>query len=103
MLDLAPGERLSVQVPTSPQATAVVWEFATGQGSVGFGLYFQRRGSKNIEQLIPAAPRECSVNLIIGKHQYQEQGVYLLEFINTHSARPETVFYRVFYQSNTIQ
>ena len=102
-LVLSPGERLSVQVPTSPQASAVIWEFAVDHGDIGFGLYFQRGGVAVVEHLIPPSSRDCSIDLFIGKHQYQEQGMYLLEFINTHSSRQKTVFYRVFYQNATAQ
>lgn len=103
-LNLAPGERVLVQVPTSPQASAIIWEFATEQGDVGFGLNFQRCGEvqKAVQQLLPVTPRDCGVDLVLGKHQYQEQGTYLLEFVNTHSTRPKIVYYRVFYQDNMI-
>lgn len=103
-LDLAPGERVSVQVPTSQHASAIIWEFATEQGDIGFGLNFQRNVSVQVavEQLLPVTPRDCAVDLLQGKHQYQDQGVYLLEFVNTHSTRPKIVYYRVFYQNNNV-
>ena len=101
-LNLAPGERVLVQVPTSLQASAIIWEFATDQGSVGFGLKFERNVEVqvSVQQLLPVTPRDCAVDLVLGKHQYQDQGTYLLEFVNTLSTRPKIVYYRVLYQNN---
>ena len=92
-----------VQVPTSLQSSAIIWEFATEKGSVGFGLKFERSGEDQalVYQLLPVTPRECATDLMLGKHQYQEQGTYLLEFINIHSTCSTIVYYRVFYQNKT--
>ena len=106
-LTLAPGESLAIQVPTSPQAAAIFWEFATERGDIGFGLRFEwtekRLGSEQqhrySEQLLPVTVRDCSQDLVLGSHQYQAQGVYTLDFVNAHSSLPKTVHYRVFYQT----
>lgn len=97
-LTLAPGESVAVQVPTSPHATALFWEFVTESGDVGFGLSFQR--GKKLDGLLPVTVRDCSQDLVLGRHQYQEQGIYILEFSNSHSTLRKTVHYRVFYQTS---
>ena len=89
---------MAVQVPTSPQATALFWEFVTESGDVGFGLSFQR--GKQLDRLLPITVRDCSQDLVMGSHQYQDQGVYVLEFANSHSTLPKVVHYRVFYQTS---
>lgn len=96
-LTLAPGETVAVQVPTSPQASALFWEFVTESGDVGFGLSFQ--GGQQLHQLLPVTVRDCSEDLVLGSHQYQDKGTYILEFANSHSAIPKVVHYRVFYQT----
>lgn len=109
-LVLAPGETVSVQVPTSTQATAIFWEFATESGDIGFGLGFEwseernrregeGRNHKFSEQLLPVTLRECWEDLVLGSHQYQDQGTYTLNFVNSHSTLPKTVYYKVFYQT----
>ena len=100
-LTLAPGETVSVQVPTSPQASAIFWEFATEHGDVGFGLGFENSEHRYSEQLLPATVRSCHEDLVLGSHQYQDQGVYTLTFINTHATLPVTVYYKVFYQTSS--
>lgn len=104
-LTLSPGETVAVQVPTSVQASAIFWEFATAYGDIGFGVSFQwREGagvgshSKHSERLLPVTLRNCSVDLVLGSHQYQDQGTYTLDFVNSHSILPKTVYYKVFYQ-----
>lgn len=106
-LVLAPGETVSVQVPTTTQASAIFWEFATAGGDVGFGLGFQWSESHSkgegphrySEQLLPVTVRECWEDLVLGSHQYQDTGVYTLNFVNSHSDTPKTVYYKVFYQT----
>ena len=107
-LHLVAGESVAVQVPTSPQASAIVWEFGTQQGDIGFGLTFQRREStkfitdnRNLEELLPVMKRECSEDLLLGSHQYQDEGVYTLNFVNSHPSAPRVVHYRVFYQTSS--
>ena len=105
-LTLSPGETVAVQVPTSVQASAIFWEFATAYGDIGFGVNFQwREGeasnphSKHSERLLPVTVRNCSEDLVLGSHQYQEQGTYTLDFVNSHSTLPKTIYYKVFYQA----
>ena len=98
-LTLAPRESVAVQVPTSPQANAVFWEFVTESGDIGFGLRFQR--GKQLNHLLPVTVRDCSQDLILGSHQYQDEGIYTLEFVNSHSTIPKVVHYRVFYQTSS--
>jgi hypothetical protein len=111
-LTVAPGEAVSVQVPTSSQASAIFWEFATEGGGIGFGLSFQWKSSgkgegldsrlhRYSEQLLPVTMKDCWEDLVLGSHQYQEQGVYILDFVNSHSTLPKTVYYRVFYQTTS--
>ena len=103
-LTLAPGETASVQVPTSTQASAIFWEFVTEQGEVGFGLSFQKQGLEDsIEQLLPVTRRDCSKDLVLGSHQYKDQGTYFLDFDNSHSITPSVVYYKVFYQNKVSQ
>lgn len=100
-LNLVAGESVAVQVPTSPQASAIVWEFGTVHGDVGFGLSFLKSGASHadLEQLLPVMRRDCSEDLLLGSHQYQEAGTYILDFVNSHSTIPKLVYYRVFYQT----
>lgn len=112
-LTVAPGETVSVQVPTSTQASAIFWEFATEGGGIGFGLGFQWSESlgkgegpdsnihRHSEQLLPVTMRDCWEDLVLGSHQYQDTGTYTLEFVNSHSTLPKTVYYKVFYQTIT--
>lgn len=114
-LSLAAAESVAVQVPTSQQASAIVWEFGTLHGDIGFGLSFQRQevegrgrgqGELNnhgdLEQLLPVMQRDCSEDLLLGSHQYQEGGIYTLDFVNSHSTVPKVVYYRVFYQTSSV-
>ena len=104
-LVLNPGESVDVQVPTSTQASAVFFEFVTERGDIGFGLTFQRKSenpghSWPIQELLPVTKRNCSVDLILGNHRYEHQGLYTLKFDNSHSpAESKVVYYKVFYQS----
>lgn len=115
-LTVAPGETVSVQVPTSTQASAIFWEFATEGGGIGFGLGFQwNEGPRSLgkgegqdlkmhrhsEELLPVTMRDCWEDLVLGSHQYQDMGTYTLNFVNSHSTLPKTVYYRVFYQTTT--
>lgn len=112
-LTVAPGETVSVQVPTSAHASAIFWEFATEGGGIGFGLSFQRSRKQGqeegqdsklhrlSEQLLPVTLRDCWEDLVLGNHQYQEEGTYTLDFVNSHSTLPKTVYYKVFYQNTT--
>lgn len=108
-LVLNPGESVDVQVPTSTQASAVFFEFVTERGDIGFGLTFQRKSevaggghSWPVQELLPVTKRNCSVDLILGNHRYEHQGLYTLKFDNSHSpAEPKVVYYKVFYQSAT--
>ncbi len=98
------GETLSVQVPTSTEASAIFWEFVTTAGDVGFGLNFQRKATEAgqgwpVEELLPVVRRDCSEDLVLGSHTYQTQGTYYLLFDNSLS--PDTqklIYYKVFYQ-----
>ena len=94
-----------MQVRTSPQAAVIVWQFGTLGGQIGFGLSFQRQeGGKDqmdSEQLLPVMERNCSEDLLLGSHQYQEAGTYTLHFVNLHSTSPRVVYYRVFYQNTS--
>ena len=109
LLPLAPAENVSLQVPTSPQATAIFWEFATECNDIGFGLSFEEWSSKeqspspmkHQEQLLPLTVRGYCEDLVLGSHQYQHQGTYTLTFINTNPTLPRTVYYKVFYQTTT--
>lgn len=74
------------------------WEFVTESGDIGFGVSLQRGEQR--QRLLPITVRNCSQDLILGNHQYQEQGVYVLEFVNSHSTLPKVVHYRVFYQTS---
>ena len=99
------GENVSVQVPTSPEASAIFWEFVTVSGDIGFGLNFQRNGDKGhewpVEELLPAVRRDCSEDLVLGSHTYQTQGTYFLLFDNSHSPHiQKVVYYKVFYQKS---
>jgi len=104
-LALASGESVSVKVPTNSQASAIFWEFATEQGDIGFGLTFHRDEAGGLhsvhkeDQLLPVTLKDCSEDLVLGNHQYQDEGVYTLEFVNSHSSLPRVVHYRVFYQN----
>lgn len=106
-LVLTPGETVDVQVPTSPQASAVFFEFVTERGDIGFGLKFHRRGdspgpSWAVRELLPVTKRNCSVDLILGNHHYEHKGTYILTFDNSHSPNEaKVVYYKVFYQSTT--
>ena len=106
-LVLTPGETVDVQVPTSPQASAVFFEFVTERGDIGFGLKFHRRSdspgpSWAVRELLPVTKRNCSVDLILGNHHYEHQGTYILTFDNSHSPNEaKVVYYKVFYQSTT--
>lgn len=86
----------------------------TEHGDIGFGLSFQRSegrdsgdvtGSKrskqrDFEQLLPVTLKDCSEDLVLGRHQYQDEGLYTLDFVNSHSSAPKVVYYRVFYQNS---
>ena len=107
-LTINPGETVTVQVPTSPGATAVFWEFVTTGGDIGFGLSFQRsNGAPDatpypMESLLPIVKRDCSEDLVLGSHQYQLMGTYFLHFDNSHCPNTsKLVYYRVFYQRST--
>ena len=112
-LTVAPRETVSVQVPTSTHASAIFWEFATEGGGIGFGLGFQWSEMQGLgegqdsklhrrsEQLLPVTMRDCWEDLVLGSHQYQEEGTYTLDFVNSHSTLPKTVYYKVFYQNTT--
>lgn len=102
-----PGELISVQVPTSANASAIFFEFVTEKEDIGFGLSFQRKSEKAdvewpMEQLLPITRRDCSEDLVLGSHQYQVQGMYNLHFDNSHSLNmSKVVYYKVFYQTPT--
>ena len=106
-LTINPGETVTVQVPTSPNATAIFWEFVTTSGDIGFGLSFQRSSDDPnltfpIEPLLPVVKRDCSEDLVLGNHQYQLSGTYFLYFDNGHCPySSKVVFYKVFYQKST--
>ena len=104
-----PGETVTVQVPTSPGATAIFWEFVTTSGDIGFGLSFQRTDDPRddsltfpVESLLPIVRRDCSEDLVLGSHQYQLTGTYFLHFDNSHcTTASKFVYYKVFYQKST--
>jgi len=105
-LTVSPGESVTIQVPTSPQASAIFWEFVTEKGDIGFGLRYQRSAGGSeaypIDELLPVTKRDCSEDLILGSHQYMNQGTYMLQFTNSHcSTSGKIVYYKVFYQTNT--
>ena len=106
-LTINPGETVTVQVPTSPNATAIFWEFVTISGDIGFGLSFQRLSEDPnqtypVEPLLPIVKRDCSEDLVLGSHQYQLLGTYFLHFDNSHSPHSsKVVYYKVFYQKST--
>ena len=104
-LVLSPSEKVSIQVKTSSEASAVFWEFATGEGDIGFGLSFQQDGQNNdtysIAELLPVVNRDCSEDLVLGSHQYQVSGTYFLHFDNSHCECSKVVYYKVFYQRTT--
>ena len=105
-LNINPGETVTVQVPTSPGATAIFWEFVTTSGDIGFGLSFQRSPEPSvtypIESLLPIVKRDCSEDLVLGSHQYQLTGTYFLHFDNSHCPHAsKLVYYKVFYQRST--
>ena len=106
-LTVNPRERVTVQVPTSPSATAIFWEFVTTSGDVGFGLSFQRLSEDpdqtySVETLLPIVKRDCSEDLVLGSHQYQLSGTYFLHFDNSHCPHSsKVVYYKVFYQRST--
>ena len=100
-LVVGPGKTAEVKVPTSEEASAIVWMFVTEMGDIGFGLGFQPeecKGGPPIE-LLPIVKRDCSEDLVIGSHHYQLPGIYALHFDNSHSLTiSKTLYYRVFYQ-----
>jgi acyl-CoA-binding protein len=105
-LTINPGETVTVQVPTSPGATAIFWEFVTTSGDIGFGLSFQRSNEGEtvypVESLLPVVKRDCSEDLVLGSHQYQLSGTYFLHFDNSHCpTTSKFVYYKVFYQRST--
>ena len=105
-LTVNPGETVTLQVPTSPGATAIFWEFVTTNGDIGFGLSFQRSSKESevypVESLLPIVRRDCSEDLVLGSHQYQLHGTYFLHFDNSHCPHTlKIVYYKVFYQRNT--
>ena len=105
-LTINPGETVTVQVPTSPSATAIFWEFVTTSGDIGFGLSFQRSNEAGtifpVESLLPIVKRDCSEDLVLGSHQYQLPGTYSLHFDNSHcQTSSKSVYYKVFYQRST--
>lgn len=105
-LTINPGETVTVQVPTSPGATAIFWEFVTTSGDIGFGLSFQRSSDEEttypVEPLLPIVKRDCSEDLVLGSHQYQLTGTYFLHFDNSHCpTSSKFVYYKVFYQRST--
>ena len=106
-LTVNPGETVTVQVPTSPGATAIFWEFVTTNGDIGFGLSFQRASEDPsltypVEPLLPIVKRDCSEDLVLGSHQYQLSGTYFLHFDNAHCLySSKVVYYKVFYQKST--
>ena len=105
-LAINPGETVTIQVPTSPTATAIFWEFVTISGDIGFGLSFQRLPEQPnqtypVESLLPIVRRDCSEDLVLGSHQYQLQGTYFIHFDNSHSFhKSKIVYYKVFYQKS---
>lgn len=108
-LAVNPGETVTVQVPTSPSANAIFWEFVTTSGDIGFGLSFQRANEPHdnsvtypVESLLPIVKRDCSEDLVLGSHQYQLTGTYFLHFDNSHcTTASKFVYYKVFYQRST--
>lgn len=94
------GETVSIQVPTTIEASAIFWEFATTGSDVGFGLNFQRVGPGwPVEELLPVVRRDCSEDLLLGSHTYQTQGTYFLVFDNSLSPHTQKmIYYKVFYQ-----
>jgi acyl-CoA-binding protein len=105
-LTINPGETVTVQVPTSPGATAIFWEFVTTSGDIGFGLSFQRTSEDGVtfpvESLLPIIKRDCSEDLVLGSHQYQLSGTYFLHFDNSHCPTvSKFVYYKVFYQRSS--
>ncbi len=97
---------MSIQVPTSTEASAIFWEFVTAGGDIGFGLNFRRSDREAghecpVDELLPVVRRDCSEDLVLGSHTYQTQGTYFLVFDNSLSpGGPKVVYYKVFYQKS---
>ena len=101
------GETVTIRVGTSDDAFAIFWEFVTANYDIGFGLGFIPEPSSPEEQateieLLPVTRRDCSVDVVMGNHQYYTKGTYLLKFDNSYSLlRSKDVYYRVHYHKPT--
>ena len=102
------GETVTVRVGTSDDAFAVFWEFVTENYDIGFGLNFIPEPSEPDEssteyELLPVTRRDCSVDVVMGNHQYNTKGTYLLKFDNSYSLiRAKVVYYKVYYHKPTM-
>ncbi|CAH8625060.1 unnamed protein product [Dicrocoelium dendriticum] len=117
------GEVITIRVPVYPSGTSIVWEFATDDYDIGFGLFFewscedsdesthllQMKGehdtsnrtddlstvtsSPQIEEIIPIYRRNCHKEIYCGSHVYPALGTYLLKFDNSYSLWRQKTLY----------
>ena len=68
---------------------------------LGLALASYQEQAAEIE-LLPVTRRDCSVDVVMGNHQYYTKGTYLLKFDNSYSLlRSKDVYYRVYYHKPT--
>ncbi|VDP92570.1 unnamed protein product [Echinostoma caproni] len=112
---------LGVRVPAYPSGTSIVWEFATDDYDIAFGLFFEWStpselaptephgrgvGSQTqeaaicplVDEIIPVYRRKSHEEVYCGSHVYPGLGTYLFKFDNSYSLwRSKTLYYRVYY------
>lgn len=107
-LTVGRGETVIVRVGTSNDAFAIFWEFVTVNYDIGFGLGFLPEPTNPDEEateieLLPVTRRDCSVDVVMGNHQYHSKGTYLLKFDNSYSLlRSKDVYYKVYYHKPSL-
>ncbi|VDL95530.1 unnamed protein product [Schistocephalus solidus] len=120
VVNVGSGELVTIRVPVVPSGNCIVWEFATDNYDIGFGLFFEwvnctKTSSARtapspdplnqsqtpckvvVEEVIPIYRRSSNVEIYCGSHAYPGNGNYLLKFDNTYSLwRSKMLYYRVY-------
>jgi hypothetical protein len=100
-LDVARSEIVSVRVvrPPGSEPIRVVWQFATLNYDIGFGVDFEREDG-TVVPILPVMRMNSHQQVIEGRLDDQRDGAWLLKFDNSFSYfRSKTVLYRVIFQA----